>query len=188
MRAFAAFLLLCSAAEASAAGPCAALMTPQRAAAAKASEDLPPLAEVREAILAGAQQAGRQDVSCDEVQNRGDREALQCYNGNQVALLGQMLKVVDGQPLLAASLGESRRVITKQGVLFDGTRQMPHMGGSPGTSVLRARQLFCESVVSGKAGALVLPVSGPGDGEQPKAVPAIYHPSAEETAPRLYKI
>ncbi|MBI5595517.1 MAG: hypothetical protein HY928_05440 [Elusimicrobia bacterium] len=187
MRALAASLLLFAAAEASAAGPCGALMTPQRAAAAKASEDLPPLSEVRDAVLAAAQEAGRSDVSCDEVQNRGDREALQCYNGNQVALLGQMLRIVDGQPLLAASLGDSKRVITKQGVLFDGTRMMPHMGGSPGTSVLRARQLFCESVVSGKAGTLVLPVSGSG-ADSPKAVPAIYHPDPAESGPRVYKI
>ena len=188
MRALAAVLLLVSSSQAYAAGPCSALMTPQRAAAAKASEDLPPLAEVRAAILAAAQEAGRSDVSCNDIQNRGDREALECYNGNQVALIGQMTRVVEAEPVLVASFGNVRRVITKEGVLFDGSRKMPHMGGSPAGSVLRARQLFCESVVNGKEGTLVSPVSDTSDPDsRPRAVPAIYHPPAQDQAPRLYK-
>lgn len=187
MRAFAVLLILASASGAYAAGPCDALNSRQRAASAAGSESLPPLGEVRAAIVAAAQQAGRNDVSCDEVQSRGDREALQCYNGNEVALIGQTLSVVDGQPILVASLGETRRIIDKEGVLFDGKRRMPHMGGSPAGSVLRARQLFCESVVSGKTGMLVSPVSDTDPENRPKAVPAIYHPPAEDAAPRLYK-
>lgn len=185
-----AVLVLLAPQAASAASPaaCAALMSAEAKSAALQSNSLPGLATVKDAIASAAQEAGRGDVSCGDV-SRGDAgEGLQCYNGSQVALIGQAPRLSDGVPLLVASFGDGvERRIAKEGVFVNGAKWR-HLEGNPLVSALRARQLFCEAVVGGDPRALVVPISNPGGpGDGPQAVPAIYYGPREEPT-RVYKI
>ena len=148
---------------------------------------LPGLGALRDSILAAAQEAGRSDVSCDPVSKGTIGEGLQCYHGNQVALIGQAPRVLEEGPTLVASFGDGvERRVEKDGVFVKG-RRWAHLNGSPVASVLRARQLFCETVVSGNPQSLVVPIKNEMNGEGPQAVPAIHYAPKEE-APRLYRI
>lgn len=178
-------LLLPSAAVAA----CADQASADAKAAAVQAGALPGLASLREAVLAAAQQAGRGDVSCDPVGQGPAGENLQCYKGSQVAVIGQAPRLVEGVPLLMATIGDGvMRRIDAAGVHMSGNaRVWPHLEGKPLVSALRARQLFCEAMVGGDESALVRPINATEE-DKPRAVPAIYHPSQEERRPRLYQI
>lgn len=180
--------LLLTASAPAAAGDCASQLSPQAKAAALQNGTLPGLASLREAVLAAAQQAGRSDVSCDPVGQGRAGENLQCYKGSQVAVIGQAPRLVEGVPLVMATIGDgAMRRIDAAGVHMSGNaRVWPHLEGNPIVSALRARQLFCEAMVGGDESALVRPISGSED-DKPRAVPALYHPSPEDKLPRLIR-
>ncbi|OIO08994.1 MAG: hypothetical protein AUJ52_07315 [Elusimicrobia bacterium CG1_02_63_36] len=142
--------------------------------AAMSGGPVPGLQRVRQVILEAARSKGLGNVNCDEISQGAEGQGLICYNGNHNAVLGMANpNAGEGVPLAVANFGDNnRREVRSDGLYLNGKKNF-HMG-TPGMSVLGTQVRFCESVLSGN-GATLQKISNPGNGEGPRAVPAIYY-------------